>query len=136
MVVKALFRAYDSAAHYFKGRVEFLKANPRYRRLFAADDYISEAKGFQLAGYATDPHYAATLISVVAKYGLTKYDVLPGVTNAALAATLFPIPVAAIQGALLTLGFNLGKSGADGILGPLTLAAINKAAADELLALI
>lgn len=130
VMVKALFRAYDSAADYFAGRVAFLKANPRYRRLFAADDYISEAKGFQLAGYATDPHYAATLISVVAKYGLTKYDVVPGVQDASLAAALFTIPVAAIQGALNELGHQVTV---DGKLGPKTLAAINGADASQLL---
>lgn len=133
VVVKALFRVYDSAAHYFKGRMEFLRANPRYRRLFAADNYVSEAQAFQAAGYATDPHYAATLISVVAKYGLTKYDVVSGVADPALAAALFPIPIAAIQGALNQLGHQVVV---DGKLGPRTLAAINGADATQLLATI
>jgi flagellar protein FlgJ len=74
VVVQAAFRHYDSPADYFRGRLAFLKANKRYKPLFQADDYVAEAHLFQACGYATDPVYANTLISVVRKYGLTKYD--------------------------------------------------------------
>jgi flagellar protein FlgJ len=136
VVVKAAFRAYDSPAHYFRARVDFLRANRRYRALFAADDYISEAKSFQAAGYATDPHYAATLIGVVAKYDLTKYDAVPGIVSAQVARELFAVPAKAIQVALLGLGFNLGPTGADGAIGRLTRDAINNAQPEKLLAIV
>jgi len=74
ITVQAAFRHYDSPADYFKGRYEFLKRNPRYKRLFASDDYIAEAHLFQACGYATDPQYGNVLAATVRKYGLTKYD--------------------------------------------------------------
>jgi flagellum-specific peptidoglycan hydrolase FlgJ len=74
ITVQAAFRHYDSAADYFKGRYDFLKKNPRYKRLFASDDYIAESHLFQACGYATDPNYGAVLAATVRKYGLTKYD--------------------------------------------------------------
>ncbi|MGI4862758.1 MAG: glycoside hydrolase family 73 protein [Janthinobacterium lividum] len=75
IIVQAAFRAFDSPADYFKKRVEFLRGLPRYKRLFASDDFVAEAHLFQACGYATDPNYGSTLVAVVNKYGLTKYDV-------------------------------------------------------------
>jgi flagellum-specific peptidoglycan hydrolase FlgJ len=77
VVVQAAFRVYDSPADYFTGRLAFLKGLPRYKRLFAADDFVAEAHLFQACGYATDPNYGATLVAVVNRYGLTKYDDVP-----------------------------------------------------------
>ena len=74
IIVQAAFRHYDSPADYFKGRLAFLKANPRYKRLFASDDYVAEAHLFQACGYATDPQYGNVLAATVHKYNLTKYD--------------------------------------------------------------
>jgi flagellum-specific peptidoglycan hydrolase FlgJ len=133
VMIRDFFRVYTSAAHYFRGRVEFLRANPRYRKLFAVDDYASESRAMHAAGWATDPKYADSLIYGIQKYGLTKYDVVPGVKSVELAKLLFPIPAKAIQEALLHLGFDLGKAGADGVIGNMTLAAINKADTAQLL---
>jgi flagellum-specific peptidoglycan hydrolase FlgJ len=74
ITVQAAFRAFDSPADYFKKRVEFLRGLPRYRRLFASDDFVAEAHLFQACGYATDPQYGQTLVRVVNQYKLTKYD--------------------------------------------------------------
>lgn len=74
VIVQAAFRHYDSPADYFKGRLAFLKANKRYKRLFASDDFVAEAHLFQACGYATDPLYGATLVGMVNKYKLTQYD--------------------------------------------------------------
>jgi flagellum-specific peptidoglycan hydrolase FlgJ len=127
------FRVYQSGADYFKGRVAFLRANPRYRALFAVDSPESEARAMAAAGWATDPLYAASLLAGIAKYGLAKYDLVPGVTSAALARALFPLPAAAIQAGLVELGHTVSV---DGKLGPATLAAINKVDAAKLLAAI
>jgi flagellar protein FlgJ len=127
------FRVYKDAADYFRGRVAFLRANPRYRALFAVDSPESEARAMAAAGWATDPLYAASLLAGIRKYDLAKYDVVPGVTNAALARALFPLPAKAIQAGLLELGHQLVV---DGKLGPTSLAAINKANAAKLLAAI
>lgn len=127
------FRVYKDAADYFRGRVAFLRANPRYRALFAVDSPESEARAMAAAGWATDPLYASSLLAGIAKYGLAKYDLVPGVTNAALARALFPLPAKAIQAGLIELGHQLVL---DGKLGPASLAAINKADAAKLLATI
>ncbi len=74
ITVQAAFRHYDSPADYFKGRLAFLKANRRYKRLFVSDSALAEAHLFQACGYATDPNYGAVLAATVHKYGLTKYD--------------------------------------------------------------
>lgn len=74
VTVQAAFRHYDSPEDYFKGRLAFLKANPRYKRLFATDGFVAEAHLFQACGYATDPNYGATLVRVINNNDLTKYD--------------------------------------------------------------
>ena len=94
---------------------------------------MSEAQAIAAAGWATDPHYAASLIAGISRYKLTQYDVVQGVTNAALARALFPLPAAAIQAGLVDLGHAVTV---DGKLGPAKIAAINKADAAKLLATI
>jgi flagellar protein FlgJ len=60
------FRAYDSYADAFKDYAGMLKNNPRYQNVIAnATDATSFAQGLQRAGYATDPHYAAKLGSII-----------------------------------------------------------------------
>ena len=50
-----------------------------YKPLFKLPkkDYKAWAKGLQKAGYATDPHYANKLITIIEKYNLASYDQLP-----------------------------------------------------------
>jgi flagellar protein FlgJ len=60
------FRAYDSYADGFKDYAQMLTKNPRYQKVLAsAGDATSFAHGLQRAGYATDPHYAAKLSSII-----------------------------------------------------------------------
>ncbi|WP_373226627.1 glycoside hydrolase family 73 protein [Enterobacter cloacae complex sp. ESBL7] len=66
------FQAYDSYSDSIKGRADFFKKNPRYHFLFNSSDPIKWAKGLQKAGYATDPNYANSLISVMKSQGLIK----------------------------------------------------------------
>ena len=60
------FRAYASPAQSLADYVEFIQENPRYQQALkhAGDDeaYIRE---IQTAGYATDPHYADKVISIL-----------------------------------------------------------------------
>lgn len=63
------FRDYDSPADSFADHFKFLKENGRYAAagVFDPNDTKSDDEYFealQRAGYATDPHYAATLSSV------------------------------------------------------------------------
>ncbi|MYM68514.1 flagellar assembly peptidoglycan hydrolase FlgJ [Pseudoduganella sp. FT55W] len=60
------FRAYDSYADSFKDYAKLLASNPRYEKVLAsAGDAASFAQGLQKAGYATDPHYATKLTSII-----------------------------------------------------------------------
>jgi flagellar protein FlgJ len=60
------FRAYDSYADAFKDYARLLSKNPRYENVIAnAQDAASFAQGLQLAGYATDPQYAAKLTRII-----------------------------------------------------------------------
>lgn len=60
------FRAYDSYADSFRDYAKLLSNNPRYEKVLAnASDVQGFAQGLQRAGYATDPHYASKLTSII-----------------------------------------------------------------------
>lgn len=64
------FQAYHSFSESITGRTTFLKKNIRYKFLFNTDDPKKWAEGLQKAGYATDPNYAKTLISIMNSWKL------------------------------------------------------------------
>ncbi|MCH5239482.1 MAG: glucosaminidase domain-containing protein [Muribaculaceae bacterium] len=70
------FCSYDSVADSYAHHSRFLKENSRYSSCFAlsADDYKGWAWGLDKAGYATSGKYAPSLISVIEKMDLSKYD--------------------------------------------------------------
>ena len=60
------FRAYDSYAEAMTDYANMLRDNPRYASVLSSShDAASFAHGMQKAGYATDPHYAKKLISIM-----------------------------------------------------------------------
>jgi flagellar protein FlgJ len=60
------FRAYDSYEDALTDYASVLKSNPRYAPVVTASrDAVGFAHGMQKAGYATDPHYAKKLISIM-----------------------------------------------------------------------
>ncbi|MCX4164775.1 MULTISPECIES: flagellar assembly peptidoglycan hydrolase FlgJ [Paraburkholderia] len=62
------FRAYDSYQDAMTDYANLLKANPRYAQVLnSSHDVAGFAHGMQRAGYATDPHYAKKLISIMQK---------------------------------------------------------------------
>ncbi|MEK6425101.1 MAG: flagellar assembly peptidoglycan hydrolase FlgJ [Burkholderia gladioli] len=64
--VVAQFRAYDSYQHAMTDYATMLKSNPRYAGVLStANTPEGFANGMQRAGYATDPHYAKKLISIL-----------------------------------------------------------------------
>ncbi len=69
------FRVYRSAADSFNDHSQFLRRN-RYAELFDLDpkDYKGWARGLKKCGYATDPNYAARLISIIELYSLNTFD--------------------------------------------------------------
>ncbi|HEY0891528.1 MAG TPA: glucosaminidase domain-containing protein [Cellvibrio sp.] len=64
------FQAYNSFSESIAGRTKFLKQNMRYKFLFDSSDPKVWAEGLQRAGYATDPNYAKTLISIMESWKL------------------------------------------------------------------
>jgi flagellar protein FlgJ len=64
------FRAYDSYQEAMTDYASMLKGNPRYAQVInSAHDVKGFANGMQRAGYATDPHYAKKLMSIMQKMG-------------------------------------------------------------------
>jgi flagellar protein FlgJ len=60
------FRAYGSYAEAMTDYAKMLRGNPRYASVLSTShDAASFAHGMQRAGYATDPHYAKKLISIM-----------------------------------------------------------------------
>jgi flagellum-specific peptidoglycan hydrolase FlgJ len=76
--VTAHFRAYKDMAGSFIDHGMFLKNGPRYAgamALYAATKDANQfAQGLQDAGYATDPHYANLLVSLMTKHDLYKFN--------------------------------------------------------------
>lgn len=73
---KDFFRMYPSGKNCYHAHSEFLQSD-RYKALkkLGKRDYKNWAKGLKKAGYATAPHYAEALITIVEALKLYKYDV-------------------------------------------------------------
>jgi peptidoglycan hydrolase FlgJ len=60
------FRSYDSYNEAMADYAQLLKNNPRYAQVLnGSHDAAGFALGMQRAGYATDPHYAKKLMSIM-----------------------------------------------------------------------
>ncbi len=70
------FRVYRNAKESYEDHSKFLKNGKRYAFLFDLDkdDYKGWARGLKKAGYATNPAYANSLISLIERFNLDKYD--------------------------------------------------------------
>ncbi|MEZ3549548.1 MAG: glucosaminidase domain-containing protein [Muribaculaceae bacterium] len=73
------FRVYSSVEESFADHSRFLRRD-RYKRLFDLDvtDYQGWARGLRKCGYATDPNYAARLITIIERYSLYVFDTTEG----------------------------------------------------------
>lgn len=70
------FRVYPGALDSFRDHTAFLEENPRYTAggVFSATTPEAQARALQASGYATDPNYAKTIISLINKHGLKELD--------------------------------------------------------------
>lgn len=75
--VQARWRVYSSWLASLQDRAQFLLTNPRYRPAFACSNACDFARAVQAAGYATDPNYAAKIISVINSHSLLALDAAP-----------------------------------------------------------
>jgi flagellum-specific peptidoglycan hydrolase FlgJ len=75
--ITAPFRKYNNAEESFEDHARLLSTAPRYKQAMAAkSDAHQFAREIQKAGYATALNYASALISIIDKYGLTRFDTL------------------------------------------------------------
>ena len=75
VMVNAAFRKYPDLTAGLEDHAAFLTGNERYAPAFQhKDDSIAFAQAVAAAGYATDPHYAQTIISIIQAHSLQQYD--------------------------------------------------------------
>ena len=84
--VNAAFRAYDNNSESVEDHGNFLYSNSRYSNLLGDTSYTDVAQKLSQDGYATDPYYSSSLISLVKTYDLTQLDSIaiantPVITN-------------------------------------------------------
>jgi flagellum-specific peptidoglycan hydrolase FlgJ len=66
------FRGYESPADSVKGYADFLMSNPRYSRMLSASTLEDQASALGESGYATDPNYARSVLSIARSIELPK----------------------------------------------------------------
>lgn len=71
--INAAFRAYPDVQAGIRGYYVFLQY-PRYANLKGVTDYKEACRLIKADGWATDVSYTDKLVSLIEKYGLTKYD--------------------------------------------------------------
>jgi flagellar protein FlgJ len=75
------FRAYKDYEESADDYARFLNENQRYRSAFSyTNNPVRFIEEIARAGYATDPHYAASLKSIIRNYGFEQYDMPQGST--------------------------------------------------------
>jgi flagellum-specific peptidoglycan hydrolase FlgJ len=78
--VDAAFRKYHNIGESVEDHASFFLVNPRYAHaLEVSSDPNAFAQEIQRAGYATDPDYAAKLISLMQEHNLYQYNGPPPV---------------------------------------------------------
>ena len=68
------WRAYDSWVESVKSHSSLFTDNDRYKDVIGEKDYKKAIHAIVDAGYCSDNGYAETVIELIQKYGLTKYD--------------------------------------------------------------
>jgi flagellum-specific peptidoglycan hydrolase FlgJ len=74
VMVPALWRKYSDWLGSISDHAQFLLTNPRYAPAFAYVSGTTFARAIAAAGYATDPNYAAKIISIIKTHNLSALD--------------------------------------------------------------
>lgn len=133
-----MFRAYDRIADAIEDYYDMLSACSRYKGCVNQSDPIKCITAIKSGGYATSPTYINTIMSIIDKYGLTKYDDV--VTDGKISLGKRTIlkygnrgaDVVHLQTRLTAMGYSVGKI--DGIFGIKTLEAVKAFQIDKGLA--
>lgn len=73
-VITDLFRAYDTLEEAVEDYYDLLCVSSRYKYALNQPTPLACIQGIQKAPYATSPTYVSTIMNIINKYGLTKYD--------------------------------------------------------------
>ncbi|WP_462399484.1 LysM peptidoglycan-binding domain-containing protein [Lacticaseibacillus pantheris] len=76
VTVNAKFREYATNSDSVQDHGAFLVENSRYSNIIGNTDYASVVNDLQSDGYATDPAYASSLLSIIQQYKLTALDTI------------------------------------------------------------
>ena len=68
------FRAYDSLEDSVKDYFDLICRTPRYRKALLTETPLACITAIKQGGYATSPSYVTTIMSIINKNNLTKYD--------------------------------------------------------------
>ena len=137
-----MFRAYDSIDDAIEDYYDMLAACSRYRNCLNQTDARNCITAIKNGGYATSPTYINTIMNLIKKYNLTRYDsvVTDNTGSIAISQNHNPYPETAQNVRIGTTGNNarwvqwclwrfglLAKSGIDGVIGSKSVAAIKVA---------
>lgn len=82
--IKDYFRAYDSIKDSIEDYYDMLGALSRYKKAVGELDPETCITAIKNAGYATDPNYVDTIMSIIKKNGLTAYDKYMKTSNSSI----------------------------------------------------
>lgn len=121
--IRAAFRAYDSAEQSVFNYYELLNTS-LYSKVLATSDYREQMQQIKACGYMTSSTEVNSVIAIIEKYGLTKYDVMDNPYT----LTADTIKRGDRGDSVKWLQFQLNANGAgldiDGIFGPKTEEAV------------
>lgn len=72
--ITAAFRAYNSLEESVADYFDLITGLNRYKAACNQTDARATIKAIKDGGYATDPNYVASVMSIIEKYNLTQYD--------------------------------------------------------------
>lgn len=124
-----LFRAYNSIDDAIEDYYDMLAACSRYRGCLNQADPKTCITAIKNGGYATDPNYITTIMSIIKSNNLTQYDSVVTGRRSALKFGSSGADVVYLQQRLTAKGYDVGAI--DGKFGAKTLKAVKRFQAEH-----
>lgn len=112
-----MFRAYDSIDDAVEDYYDMLAACSRYKGCLNQPDPKSCITAIKNGGYATDPDYVNTIMSIINANNLTQYDSVVTGQRATIKYGSTGADVIYLQQRLVAKGYDVGSCGIDGKFG-------------------
>lgn len=124
VTINDFFRAYNSIQDSIEDYFDMLASCKRYKNCLNKTDPLETIQAIKDGGYATSPTYVSTIMSIIKKHDLTKYDsIIPGLgISRTLRMWTMGEDVKELQKLLSQLGYYSGEI--DGIFGKYTCLAV------------